>query len=55
MSHYTDPQWLKFRSEAMKKLWADPEMRKRIIEKQKQLGYRTYGDSLYSNRKTKTS
>ena len=41
---YKNPAFLKKRSEIMQRQWKDPKYRKKVIAKQKQLGYRNYGN-----------
>lgn len=51
-AYYDDEDWRRRRSETMKKLWADPKYRKKVIKKQKQAGLRNYGEPLNHFKKT---
>lgn len=46
LTKYSEEQKAR-RSEMLKKKWQDPIYRARMVEKQKCIGYRTYGDGIY--------
>jgi len=46
------PEEKEKRSKAVQKMWKDPAFRKRMIEKQKKIGYRNYGDGIFYSTNT---